>query len=62
MGLIRGGYLLKFIKAEGYSKAAKNVYNQLQDKLVKGELRDIVNLSKPIETCDSSTYLENIAK
>jgi hypothetical protein len=54
--------VLKFIKAEGYSKAAKNLYGQFSDKIAKGEISDIINVSKPIETCDSSTYLENIGK
>lgn len=58
----QGGYLLRFIKAEGYSKAAKNVYSQFSDKIAKGEIKEIINISKPIETCDSSTYLENIGK
>lgn len=54
--------MLRFIKAEGYSKAAKNVYSQFSDKIAKGEIKEIINISKPIETCDSSTYLENIGK
>lgn len=43
-------------------KAAKNAYNQVKDKIAEGKLTEIVNLAKPVETSDPSTYLENIGK
>lgn len=48
---------MKFIKTEGYAKAAKNVYNQVKDTLAEGKFAEIMNLTKPIETCDCSTFL-----
>jgi hypothetical protein len=57
-----GGYLMKYIKTEAYMKAAKNAYNQVKDKIAEGKLTEIVNLTKPVETSDPSTYLENIGK
>lgn len=53
---------MKYIKTEAYMKAAKNAYNQVKDKIAEGKLTEIVNLAKPVETSDPSTYLENIGK
>ena len=53
---------MSYVNDTKNSEVVKSLFKQIGTKILKGEIQNIMTLSKPVALCKDLTYMEVIAK